>query len=259
MQIYGSRSATLFDFLAEMESAQITDMIKNESITVKAIVLTQCDQKKRQAVYHSYDEASRLKLMTELSRIDHLPKNYIFNVASALRRKKAENPKYNTEALPGSDVLVSFLEKSGLETQKSIIQQLMSSSSGDALHALKSKLASLESIRYMKDIHVTEIATSLKHDELVQFIRGTSDDIRNAFLTKISHDLAIEISEEVDIVEPVGRESFVSIERKVLNKIKNLANQGTINLAEVNEKMFANEFGFDSTGEIEGADMKRVG
>jgi flagellar motor switch protein FliG len=259
MQIYGSRSATLFDFLAEMESIQIADMVKNESNTVKAIVLTQCDQKKRQGVFNSYDEATRLKLMTELSRIDHLPKNYIFNVASALRRKKAENPKYNTEALPGSDVLVSFLEKSGLETQKAIVHQLMSSSSGDAIHALKSKLASLESLRYMKDSQVTEVATSLKHDELVQFVKGTTADIRDAILNKVSHDLAIEISEEIDLVEPVGRDTFNGIERKVLNKIKILANQGQINLAEVNEKMFANEFGFDNTAEIEAADMKKVG
>lgn len=261
MQIFGSRSATLFDFLAEMESVQIADMVKSESNTVKAIVLTQCDQKKRQAVFNSYEEGLRLKLMTELSRIDHLPKNYIFNVASALRRKKAENPKYNTEALPGSDVLVSFLEKSGLETQKAIVQQLMSSSSGDAIHALKAKLASLETVRYMKDSHVTEIATSLKHDELVQFLRGATADIRDSILNKVPQDLAIEVSEEIDMVEPVGRETYVSIERKVLNKIKILANQGQINLAELNERMFANEFGFDNTGEVEAADMnnKKVG
>ncbi len=259
MQIFGSRSATLFDFLAEMESIQISDMVKSESNTVKAIVLTQCDQKKRNAVFNSYEEGLRLKLMTELTRIDHLPKNYIFNVASALRRKKAENPKYNTEALPGSDVLVSFLEKSGLETQKAIVQQLMSSSSGDAIHALKAKLASLETVRYMKDSHVTEIATSLKHDELVQFLRGATPDIRDAILNKVPQDLAIEISEEIDMVEPVGRETYVSIERKVLNKIKLLSNQGQINLAELNERMFANEFGFDNTGEVEASDMKRVG
>ena len=259
MQIFGSRSATLFDFLAEMESIQIADMIKNESNTVKAIVLTQCDQKKRQAVFNSYEEMLRLKLMTELSRIDHLPKNYIFNVASALRRKKAENPKYNTEALPGSDVLVSFLEKSGLETQKAIVHQLMSSSSGDAIHALKAKLASLETIRYIKDSQVTEIATSLKHDELVQFLRGASADIRDSVLNKVPQDLAIEVSEEIDMVEPVGRESYIAIERKVLNKIKMLANQGQINLAELNERMFANEFGFDNTGEVEASDMKKVG
>ena len=259
MQIFGSRSATLFDFLAEMEALQIADMIKSESNTVKAIVLTQCDQKKRQAVFNSYDEMLRLKLMTELSRIDHLPKNYIFNVASALRRKKAENPKYNTEALPGSDVLVSFLEKAGLETQKAIVQQLMSSSSGDAIHALKAKLASLETVRYMKDSHVTEIATSLKHDELVQFLRGATADIRDAVLNKLPQDLAIEVSEEIDMVEPVGRETYISIERKVLNKIKVLSNQGQLNLAELNERMFANEFGFDNTGEVEASDMKKVG
>jgi flagellar motor switch protein FliG len=258
MQVHGSRSAALFDFLAEMDAPQIAEMVKNESNTVKAIVLTQCDQKKRQAIFAQHDEGNRLKLMTELSRIDHLPKNYIFNVATALRRKKLENPKLNTEALPGTDVLVSFMEKASVETQKTIIHQLMSSSGSEVLNTLKAKLASLETLRFMKDSHVIDVITHVKHDELVQFMQGCSAEIRQAILSKAPQDLAGDISDELKLAQPVSREVYAVVERKVLNRIKVMANQGEINLAELNERMFAEEFGFGQNAEITSPDMRRV-
>jgi len=258
MQVHGSRSAVLFDFLAEMDAPQMFEMIKNESNTVKAIVLTQCDSKRRQVLFQSYDEPTQLKLMAELSRIDHLPKNYIHNVASALRRKKLENPKLNTEALPGTDVLVSFLERSTMDAQRNIIQQLMATSGGEALHSLKSKLVSVETLRYLKDVVMTEIITSVKHDELVQFLKGCSDEIRNSVLNKVPRDLADDLSEELVMAEPVSREVFSVVERKVLNRIKTMANSGQINLSDVNDRIFAEQFGYDQR-EVTSTDLRRYG
>ena len=259
MQVHGSRSAALFDFLADMDAPQVIEMIKNESNTVKAIVLTQCDQKKRQVIFNSNDEVVRMKLMSELSRIDHLPKNYIYNVSSALRRKKAENPKLNTEALPGTDVLVSFLEKSNIDTQRTIVHELMSSAGTDALSNLKAKLVSIETLRFIKDQQMTEVITHIKHDELVQFLKGCSAEVRIAVLNKAPHDLAAEINDDITMTEPVGREAYAAVERKVLNRMKVLANNGQINISEVNEKIFAEEFGFQTQPEVSRVDMRKVG
>ncbi len=245
MMVHGSRSATLFDFLAEMDAPQIFEMIKNESNTVKAIVLTQCDTKKRQMIFAQHDEGNRIKLMTELSRIDHLPKNYIFNVATALRRKKTENPKLNTEALPGTDVLVSFLERSTMDTQRRILTQLMTASA-DILQGLKGKLVSVETLRFVKDSQLVEVVTGVKHEELIQFLQGCSPEVREAVLSKGPQDLTAEIREQMSFAEPVGRETYFAVERKVLNRIKVLANQGLINLTEVNERLFAQEIGSNS-------------
>jgi flagellar motor switch protein FliG len=258
MQVHGSRSALLFDFLAEMDAPQMFEMVKNESNTVKAIVLTQCDSKRRQVLFNTYDEATQMKLMTELSRIDHLPKSYIHNVASALRRKKLENPKLNTEALPGTDVLVSFLERASMDAQRTIIQQLMSSSGGEALQSLKSKLVSVETLRYLKDAVLTEVITSLKHDELVQFLKGCSEDIRQAVLTKVPRDLADDLGEELVMAEAVSREIYGAVERKVLNRVKTMANSGQINLSDVNERIFAEQFGYEQR-EVTSSDLRRVG
>lgn len=264
LQVHGSRSAALFDFLTDMDSPQIGEMIKNESMTVKAIVMTQCDSKKRQALFNRQDEASRLKLMTELSRIDHLPKSYVSGVATALRRKKQENPKLNTEALPGTDVLVTFLEKSGIDTQRTVLHQMLNSAGADTIQSVKSKLVSLETLRFMKDHQVTEVIAHIKHDELVQFVKGCDHAIREGVLAKVPEDLAADLREECEMVPAASREAYSVVERKVLNRIKVMANNGEMSLADINERMFSQELGVMSSLAAETpveavSEMKKVG
>ncbi len=238
MAVMGSRSSGQFDFLAEMDGQQILELIRNESLTVKSIVLTQTDSQKRSAIYTQLDDDSRAKLLGELSRIDYLPRDYIFNVASSLKRKRLENPKLNTEALPGSDVLLTLLERTGCEMQQQVIRNLDATNPEAGRH-VKAKLVSVDTLRYLRDGQLLEVVLSLRHDELLQFLKGAPEGIRMAVFSKSPKDLVIELEEEMAQLQVLSRETYQNIERKVLNRMKVMANEGLINLIETNERMFA--------------------
>jgi flagellar motor switch protein FliG len=236
--VMGSRSSNLFDFLAEMDGLQILELVRNESLTVKSIVLTQCDPQKRATIYAQLDQDMRMKLLAELSRIDYLPRDYIFNVANALKRKRRENPKLNTEALPGSEVLLTLLERSSHEMARTVIKNLEIQSPENA-RMLKSKLVSIDTLRYLRDGQLLEVVLSLRHDELLQFLKGAPKDIREAIFLKSPKDLVAEIEEELTNVSVLSREAYQAVERKVLNRMKLMANEGLINLVETNDRLLA--------------------
>lgn len=235
--VMGSRSSHQFDFLSDMDGQQILELIRNESLTVKSIVVTQCDPQKRSAIFTQLDEQTRMKLLSELSRIDYLPKDYITNVASALKRKRHENPRLNTEALPGSEVLVNLLERTGLDLQLSVLKDL-EKQNPESARIVKNKLVSLQTLPYLRDGQLLEVVLSLKHDELLQFLKGASDQIRGDILSRAPRDLSGELEEELAQCPPVSREAYQNIERKIVNRIKVMSNEGLINLNETNERMF---------------------
>jgi flagellar motor switch protein FliG len=237
MIVFGKRSSNQFEFLVEMDALQILELIRNESLTIKAIVMTQVDAQKRQRIFSQLDESTRMKLLAELSRIDYLPKDYIFNAASALKRKRTENPRLNTEALPGSDVLVGLLEKTSLDAQRSVIQQLQSANP-DHARLVKNKLVSIDSLPYLRDSHLLEVVLGLKHDELLQFLKGAPEHIRKTVFSKSPRELVAELEEQLSTINVISREVYSNLERKLLNRVKMMANEGTVNLIEVNEKMF---------------------
>ena len=240
MVVMGSRSSAIFDFLAEMDGLQILELIRNESLTVKSIVLTQCDPQKRAQIYSQLDDQTRMELMLELSRIDYLPRDYIFNVANALKRKRRENPKLNTEALPGSEVLLTLLERSNADQARTVIKNL-ELTSPDSARALKGKLVSVDTLKHLRDGQLLEVILSLRHDELLQFLKGASEDVRGAIFAKSPRDLVVELEEELVNSGAVSREQYQNLERKVLNRMKLMANEGLINLVETNERMLAEQ------------------
>lgn len=238
LSVMGNRSSNLFDFLVEMDPVQILELIRTESMTVKAIAVTQCDAQKRSTIFSLLDEESRLRLLTELSRIDYLPRDYIYNVSSALKRKKRDNPRLNTEALPGSEVLVTMLERTGSTMQKTVMRHLEATNPENA-RLVKGKLVSIETLRFLRDSQLLEVVLSLRHDELLQFLKGASDSVRNTIFAKAPKELTIELEEELAAINAPSREGYQSIERKILNRVKLMATDGLINLAETNDRMFA--------------------
>jgi flagellar motor switch protein FliG len=244
--VMGNRSSNLFDFLAEMDGQQIIELIRTESLTVKSILLTQVDPQKRQAIYTQLDEDTRMKLLTELSRIDYLPRDYIFNVANALKRKRRDNPRLNTEALPGSEVLVNLLERTGVSIQRSVVKNL-EITAPESARTVKSKLVSIDTLRFLRDGQLLEVVLSLRHDELLQFLKGAPAEIKTAIFAKSPKELVVELEDELVNIGTVSREMYAGIERKVLNRMKMMANEGLINLVETNERMFSTSTGGDST------------
>jgi flagellar motor switch protein FliG len=236
--VMGNRSSNLFDFLAEMDGQQILELIRTESLTVKSIVLTQVDLQKRQAIYTQLDEETRMKLLSELSRIDYLPRDYIFNVANALKRKRRDNPRLNTEALPGSEVLVNLLERTGVGIQRSVVKNL-ELTAPESARTVKSKLVSLDTLRFLRDGQLLEVVLSLRHDELLQFLKGAPNEIKGAIFGKSPKELVVELEEELVNLGSVSRETYQGVERKVLNRMKMMAHDGLVNLVETNERMFA--------------------
>lgn len=239
LSLIGNMSSNLFEFLTEMDSLQIIELIRTESLTVKAIVLTQCDAQKRASIYSHFDPSVKMDILTELTRIDYLPRDYIFNVAHALKRKRKENPRLNTEALPGSEVLLSLLEQTHQKTQQDVLKNL-ETSNPESARLIKNKLVSLDTLRYLRDAQMLEVVLSLKYEELLQFLKGAPEEIRTAVLSRSPKDLVAEIEGQLGKMTTLSREAYHSTERKILNRMKVMANDGHINLLETNERMFGN-------------------
>lgn len=258
LQVLGNRSSSLFDYLADMDGHQILELMRNESLTVKSIVLTQCDPQKRATIYSNLDDDTRMRLLTELSRIDYLPRDYIFNVATALKRKRRENPKLNTEALPGSEVLVTLLERTGPGMQRAVLKQL-ETNNPDSARTVKAKLVSIDTLRYLRDGQLLEVVLNLKHEELLQLLKGAPPEVRQAIFAKSPKELSAELEEELGAFAPISREVYQSVERKVINRLKLMANEGLINLVETNERMFADlGIGQGPSGFVETAPPSRT-
>jgi flagellar motor switch protein FliG len=237
LQTIGNQPRDWFQFLVEMDAHQVLDLIRGEKFLHQAVVLTQCDPQKRASIYGLLSSQDRIKVLTELTQIEYLPKEFIKGIADHLKRQIEKNPKLDTANLPGSEVLVGLLEKTGRSMQSQIIAQL-ERSNPDGARTLKSKLISLETLRFLRDQQLSDVLQTLPFRELLQFFKFLSPELMEGILSKLPKSMQSDIQDELEQTPAPSREVFAMMERRILGKIKILVSNGLINLMETNERMF---------------------
>lgn len=226
-----------FDFLLKLDATQIYNLISEEKAQVQSIVLTQLDHKRRRAVFDMYTGTAKVDLMRELCRADAIPKEYLSNVAKALHKKVTSRPEFDTEQLRSSDILLDLLEKADLVEQRALMQNLVQTNP-DAARGIKIRLVTIEIMPYLKDGHLLELILGLERQDLLSFLVGTREHIRALVLSKAPEELAESWLEDLQNVQRLDEQASRLVEMKVLGRIRALANNGVINLLDINDMIF---------------------
>lgn len=237
IRVLTRKASEKFDFLNKLDPAQVYKLVQEESVQVQSIVLTQLERKRRRAVFDMYQGQHKVDLLQQLSMAEAIPKEFLFNVAKALNRKISTRPEFDTENLRSSDILIDLLEKATLIEQRQLMQQL-TNSNPDTARSVKMNLVTVEIMPYLKDGHLLELILGLERDGLLAFLMGTREHIRDLLLRKAPEELADSWIEDMESMASVDEANYRIAEMKVLARVKSLANNGVINLLEINDMIF---------------------
>lgn len=244
IRVLSSKSSDKYDFLNKMDAGQIYNLIKDEKPQVQSIVLTQIDHQKRMTVFDMFEGMGKVNLMSELSRADAIPKEYLFNVAQALGNKVRTSPEFDTEQVRSSEILLDLMEKSDLFQQRELMRTLQAQNP-ETSRAIKMKLVTLETLPFLKSGILIELILGLDRKDLVTFLVGAKDQTRGLLLSKAPPELAESWMEEIQSAGMVDDASYRLVELKLLNRIRSFATSGVVNLLQVNDVIFHEKAGFN--------------
>lgn len=228
-----------FDFLTKLDPSQIYTLMQDENLQVQSIVLAQLDPKRRRSVFDMYHGPMKIKLLSQLSASEAIPKEFMANVAKALAKKVSQKPEYDTENIRSSDVLLDLLEKAKLTEQRQLMATLQKQNP-DTARSLKMKLVTVEMMPILKDGHLLELILGMDRRDLLVFLAGTGEHIRDLLLRKAPEELSDSWIEDLQTLGSVDEQGYRMVEMKVLNRIRNLANNGVISLMDINSMLFDN-------------------
>ncbi len=236
--VLSRKSSDQFEFLAKLDTAQIYTLITDENPQIQSIILTQVTSKQRLSLFKLFEGQRKVSLMNELCRADSIPKEYLYNVARALSKKVSSRPEFDTQNLRSSDVLLDLLEKSKLNEQRKIMNNLMVTNP-EAGRAIKIKLVTPEMLPFLKGGHLLELVIGLEREDLLTFLAGTEDHIRDLIISHAPEELSESWVEDLDDITSVNDEQYQIVEMRILAKIRSLATSGVLNILEINDMIFS--------------------
>lgn len=237
MRLLTQRMQDSFDFLGTQSARQIYNLISDESARSQAVVLTQLNPEKRRAVYELFGGTLKNELLRELCVKEALPRDYLQNVAEALRRKQRHSRISEGEALGGADVIIDLMERLDLPDQASMMADL-DRNNPDLSRQVRSRLVSVESLTFLSDGLLLEIFLSMEPQAMVVFLAGVREHVRDTILNKAPDEVASDWTASASSIRGIDPETFRLAEMQVLGKIRAFSSSGIINIAEINEIMF---------------------
>ena len=148
--------------------------------------------------------------------------------------------EFDTEQLRSSDILFDLLEKSSLADQRALMADLVKSNP-EAARGIKLKLVTVEMLPYLKDGHLLELVMGLEREDLLAFLVGSQEHIRDLLLSKAPSELAASWIEDIEQMTGVEESTYRLAELKIMNRLRTLANNGAIRLLDINDRIFAEE------------------
>jgi flagellar motor switch protein FliG len=240
IKILSRKALDKFDFLAKLDADQIYKLISEENMKVQCIVLTQLEKKRRMAVFGMYTGQPKIDLMNELSRADAIPREYLSNVAQALNKKITTRPEFDTTNLRSSDILLDLLENASVDEQRRLMYNLQKNNPETA-RSIKMKLVTIEMLPFLKDGHLLELILGIQREDLLAFLMGTKDHIRDLLLSKAPAELSESWQEDLRYMASVDGENYRMVEMKILARIRNLASTGAISILDINDMIFSDQ------------------
>ena len=240
IRVMARKRTEQFDFLHNLDAPQIFTLISEEKPHVQSIVLTQLDHNRRRTVFDMYVGDLRVSLMRELCKADAIPKEYLANVAKALHKKVLSRTEFDTEHLRSSDIIIDLLEKSTLVDQRLLMSDLVMTNP-EAARAIKLKLVTVEMLPYIRDGHLLEIVMGLERTDLLTFLLGAPDHVRDLLLSKAPAELAQTWLEDLEQATSIEEGRYRMAEMRILGRVRSLANNGAIRLLDINDRIFASE------------------
>ena len=240
IRVMARKRTEQFDFLHNLDAPQIFALISEEKPHVQSIVLTQLDHSRRRTVFDMFVGDLRVSLMRELCKADAIPKEYLANVAKALHKKVLSRTEFDTEHLRSSDIIIDLLEKSTLLDQRMLMADLVMTNP-EAARAIKLKLVTVEMLPYIRDGHLLEIVMGLERTDLLTFLLGAPDHVRDLLLSKAPAELAQTWVEDLEQATSIEEGRYRMAEMRILGRVRSLANNGAIRLLDINDRIFASE------------------
>lgn len=237
IKVLAGNTIDQFDFLTKLDTPQIFALMADENPKIQSIILTQIAPQRRRMVFDLFTGKAKMQLMQELCKADAIPREFLQNVAIALGKKVSTKPEFDTQSMRTSDIVLDLLEKASLKDQRSLMQSL-SENNAESARVIKLKLVSIETLPFLKDGHLLELVLGLEREDLLTFLGGAAEHIRRLLLAHAPDELAASWAEDLNNMAGVDDNNYRLVEIKVLNKVRQLASTGSINLLEINQLIF---------------------
>jgi len=226
-------SAQSFSYLDQVKPQQLADFIINEHPQTIALILAHMDPANAAETISFFPDELRSEVTIRMANLGDISPSIIKRVSTILESKLESLTSYKVE-VGGPRAVAEILNRLGQKAAKSTLG-LIEQADDKLAATIKDMMFTFEDIMKMDNNGIREILKVADKKDLMIALKGSPDELRDKFLSNMSQRAQDAFLEEMQFLGAVRVKDVEEAQRKIVEEVQKLAEQGVIQIGESDE------------------------
>ena len=218
---------TPFDYLQEISAERLSQLLKDESAPVQALVLSRLKPALAAAFIKSLDREHQKDIIGRMAKLSSISSEVVRRVDRAMREKSQTLSTETGTALDGRGVLAEILKKMDPESEKSILS-VLDENDAELGADVRKRLFTLDDIIRADDRFIQETLRSMSDGDLALLIAGKPEEFREKILTNVSKGRGDSVLEEEQLKKPIRKRDADEVTDAFFGTLRRAWEQGKL-------------------------------
>ncbi len=216
-----------FSYLKDLEPSQVLFLLKDESVAVRALVLSYLNPQQAAAVINQLPVTEKTEVIYRLAKMDVVIPEVLRRVDQAMHEKMLIQNTTKSQRLDGRNALAEILKRMTPDKEKDILEDL-SDDDPELGDDLRSRLFTIDDIINSDDHFIQEQLRKMSEKDIAILLAGKISDFREKILSNVSKVRKQSILEEESIIRPVLRSDSEKVTSQFFSVLRNAFETGAL-------------------------------
>lgn len=222
-----------FAYLSKIKPQQLADFIMTEHPQTIALILAHMDPSAAAETLYIFSDDLRAEVAMRMAKLGDISPSIIKRVSAVLESKLEALATYKVE-VGGPRAVADVFNRLGAKASKSTLSQIEQLDQ-ELAASIKEMMFTFEDIVDLDGNSVREILKSVDKNDLMLALKSSADDLKEKFYANMSQRAKDAFIEEMQFLGAVKVKEVESAQRKIVDAVQSLAEQGVLQLGESEE------------------------
>jgi flagellar motor switch protein FliG len=224
-----------FAFLSKIKPQQLADFIINEHPQTVALILAHMDPSAAAETLYIFPDDLRAEVAMRMAKLGDITPAIIKRVSAVLESKLESLASYKVE-VGGPRAVADVFNRLGAKASKATLTQIEQLDQ-ELAASIKEMMFTFEDIVDLDGSSIREILKAVDKNDLMLALKNAAEELKEKFYANMSQRAKDAFVEELQFLGAVKMKEVEGAQRKIVDAVQSLAEQGILQLGESEEML----------------------
>jgi flagellar motor switch protein FliG len=224
-----------FAYLSKIKPQQLADFIMNEHPQTIALILAHMEPSGAAETLYIFPDDLRAEVAMRMAKLGDITPAIIKRVSAVLESKLESLASYKVE-VGGPRAVADVFNRLGAKASKATLTQIEQLDQ-ELAASIKEMMFTFEDMVDLDNNSIREILKAVDKNDLMLALKNAAEELKEKFYANMSQRAKDAFIEELQFLGAVKMKEVEAAQRKIVDAVQSLADQGIIQIGESEEML----------------------